>query len=250
MNSIPRDYSAFDRFNFERKPVGVKFLAMKPEGIERIKKGPALCEMFVEAQTKKPFYVQQEDFVCVEPFIMGMTDPTPPLVSGMGGGGVLYKEARGNSRLYQFIPRMLKGSVNFVAFAAIDQLPFDPDVLVITASVSQAKVLLRSIGYTTGDIWSCKGTPVMACSWMYVYPFISGKVNFTVTGLSLGMEAINTPIPEGLFIISIPWHLLPVIIENVQDDNLFRSFQSPSREEHFGNFSKHLEELKRLMAER
>ena len=25
-----RDYSVFDRFNFERKPVGVKFLITKP----------------------------------------------------------------------------------------------------------------------------------------------------------------------------------------------------------------------------
>ena len=31
-----RDYSALDRFNFERKPVGVKYVVEKPEGIKHI----------------------------------------------------------------------------------------------------------------------------------------------------------------------------------------------------------------------
>ena len=57
-----RDYSVFDRFNFERKPVGVKFLITKPEGIKRRGKGLNICEMFKEAQTSAPFYAGEEDF--------------------------------------------------------------------------------------------------------------------------------------------------------------------------------------------
>ena len=34
MNSKKRDYSIFEKFNFERKPVGVKYSLGKPEGIE------------------------------------------------------------------------------------------------------------------------------------------------------------------------------------------------------------------------
>jgi uncharacterized protein (DUF169 family) len=249
MNSTPRDYSAFDRFNFERKPVGVKFLATRPEGIERIDKRLALCEMFKEAQTSRPFYVQEEDFMCIEPFLLGMTEPSPPLVSGTIGGGGLFKEARANRKIYQYIPRMLKGSVKYVAFAATDKLPFDPDVLVITANVSQARILLRAIGYSTGDMWTCKGTPIMACAWMYIYPVLSGELNFNVTGLSMGMYAINVDLPEGLFIISVPWNLLPTMIENVQDENLYRDFRSPSREVHFDNFHRFIDELSRQMAE-
>ena len=66
MSSNTLDYSVFDRFNFERKPVGVKFLPIRPEGIERAKKKVALCEMFNEALSSGPFYVQKEDFICVE----------------------------------------------------------------------------------------------------------------------------------------------------------------------------------------
>ena len=246
--STPRDYSAFNRLNLERKPVGVKFLALKPEGIQRIKEKRAFCEMFKEAQETAPFYVQEDDFMCVEPLLLGMKDPDPALVSGSAGGASgLFKEARANRKLYQYVPKMLKDSVNYVAFSAVDQLTFDPDVIVITANVSQARTILRSDMYSSGDSWSCQGTPVMACSWLYIYPVISGKMNFTVTGLSLGMQAINMQFPEGLFLISIPWNMLPTVIENLQDDNLYRSWRSSGREEHFGNFNNRLKQLREEM---
>jgi uncharacterized protein (DUF169 family) len=249
MESMPRDYSAFDRLELERKPVGVKLLPGRPEGINRIETKLALCEMFWEAQQSEPFYVQKEDFLCVEPLILGMEDPEPVLVSGfVGGSAGLFKEARANRKLYQYAPKMLKGSVNYVAFSAVDRLTFDPDVTIITANVKQARTILRSEGYTTGDNWSSQGTPVLACSWLYVYPIISGKMNFTITGLSLGMEAINAPIPEGLFVISIPWNVLPTVLENLQDDNLYRNWRTTDREAHFNRFEDRLKQLRQEMS--
>jgi uncharacterized protein (DUF169 family) len=243
--STPRDYSAFDKLNLERKPVGVKFLANRPEGIERIKEKRAFCEMFKEAQETGPFYVQEDDFICVEPLILGMKDPEPALVSGMAGGtSGLFKEARANRKLYQYAPKMLKGSVNYVVFSPLDRLTFDPDVTLITANVGQARPLLRSDCYSSGDAWSCQGTPVLACAWLYIYPVVSGKMNFTVTGLSLGMQAINMDIPEGLFLISIPWNMMPTVLENLQDENLYRSWRSSGREEHFDRFNKRLKQLR------
>jgi uncharacterized protein (DUF169 family) len=249
--SNPRDYSALEKLKLERKPVGVKFLPTKPEGIPRIKEKRALCEMFKEAQETGPFYVQEEDFMCVEPLLLGMKDPDPVLVSGLAGGSSgLFKELRANRKLYQYIPKMLKGSVNYVAFSPIDCLKFDPDVTVITANVSQARSILRADCYSSGDPWACQGTPVMACSWLYIYPVLSGRMNFTVTGLSLGMQAINVQFPEGLFLISIPWNMMPTVLENLQDANFYRSWRSSGREEHFRNFDKHLSQLRQEMPQR
>jgi uncharacterized protein (DUF169 family) len=246
MSSTPRDYSAFEKLGLERKPVGVKFLPVKPEGIGRLKEKRAFCEMFKEAQETGPFYVQEEDFMCVEPVILGMKDPEPALVSGAAGGGAgLFKEPRANRKLYQYVPRMLKGTVKYVVFAPFDRLTFDPDVTIITANISQARSLLRSDCYTSGDPWSCQGTPVLACSWLYIYPVVSGKMNFTVTGLSLGMQAINMDIPEGLFLVSIPWNMMPVVLENLQDANLYRSWRSSGREEHFKKFDTRLSDLRK-----
>jgi len=248
MGPIKQDYSVFDKLNLERKPVGVKFLPSRPEGIDRIKNKLALCEMFLAAQESAPFYVQKEDFLCVEPLLLGMEDPEPVLVSGFAGGSAgLFKEPRANRKVYQYVPKMLKGSVKCVAFAAVDRLTFDPDVVIITANVTQARSILRAEGYTSGESWSSQGTPVMACSWMYIYPVVTGKINYTVTGLSLGMQALNVPLPEGLFIISIPWNLLPTVMTNLEDPNLYRSWKTSGRDEHFKRFEVRLTNLRELM---
>jgi len=245
MNPKLRDYSIFDRFNFERKPVGVKFLITKPEGVQRLSKKINFCEMLKEAQNSSPFYVAEEDFQCVEPFLLGMKDPEPLFISGLVGEKEgLYQEARANRDIYQYLPKLLKGSVKYAAFSPIDQLPFDPDVLVITANVSQAQTILRALGYSTGEIWSCKGTPVAACSWIYIYPVVSGKLNFTVTGLSIGMQALKV-LPEGLFLISIPWRLFPAIIESLHHMEWGNPMKDETRDENIERIQASFEEMRR-----
>lgn len=245
-----RDYSVLSRFNFERKPVGVKFLPIKPEGMERIQKRLSFCEMFKEAQTSKPFYVQKEDFHCIEPLILGMEEPDPMLHSGLiGEVDGLFEEARANRKIYQYLPKMLKGSVNYVAFSSFDQLQFDPDILIITAEVSQAQLILRAWSYSSGEMWTCRGTPVAACSWLYIYPVLSGKLNFTITGISLGMRALKV-LPEGLMLISIPWTQLPMIIENLQKMKWTLTSDIITGEEHKKRIDKLFNDLRQKISEK
>ena len=56
MSSPTLDYSIFDKFDFERQPVGVKFLTTKPESLEKLDKILDFCEMLVEAQEGRTFY--------------------------------------------------------------------------------------------------------------------------------------------------------------------------------------------------
>jgi len=249
MESIPQDYSVFDRFSFKRKPVGVKFLPTKPQGFERIKNKVALCEMFIESQKSGAFYVQKEDFICVETLVLGMEDPEPVFISGVAGGEAgLYKEVRANRRAYEFIPKLKRGSVNYVVFCPIDKLTFDPDMLiVITDNMSQTRNILRAEGFASGDPWSATGTPILACSWLYAYPMITGRINYTVTGLHLGLRAIRAPIEEGLFVISIPWTVLPTVISNLKDEKLYIEWQSADRNEHYAKFNKHCADLRKRM---
>ena len=219
MASNKQDYSALDKFNFERKPVGVKFMITKPEGIKRIDKELNMCEMLKEAQDNDAFYVGEEDLVCVgvEQMILGMEDPEPVLVSGIFGGEEgLFRGDNACRAMYDYLPRMQKGSVRYVAFAPLDKMTFDPDVLVMTATLPQAQTLLRSINYSTGRPFVSKLTPVVACSWIYIYPVISGELNYFVTGLGLGVQAMNV-FPPGLFIISVPYQQIPTMLDNIKD---------------------------------
>jgi uncharacterized protein (DUF169 family) len=98
----------------------------------------------------------------------------------------------------------------------MDDMTFDPDVLIITADNRQAQTILRSVNYSTGQPFVSKATPVVACAWIYIYPVVSGELNYFVTGLGLGMQAMDI-FPPGLFLISVPRNLLPTMMENLKE---------------------------------
>lgn len=215
--SFLRDYSVFEEFNFDRRPVGIKYFLNRPEGIEQLDKELALCEMFKEAQERGPFYAKRENFACLGSLVLGMREPEPIFESGeVGAKEGIYKEARANKRIYQYVPKLPKDTVRYVAFSGLDQLSFDPDIVIITATVSQAEILLRSLTYTTGKMLTTRSTPVIMCAWLFVYPYVSGEMNYTVTGLGSGMKARKV-LPEGLMLISVPFDLLPMMTENLKD---------------------------------
>jgi uncharacterized protein (DUF169 family) len=215
MDPIKRDLSVFKKFNFERPPIAIKYLMKKPEGINRIDRKIALCEMLGEAQKGTPFYITKDDFECVGPFILGMVAPDDLFESGQVGYKLgIFEEPRANSRLYKYVPMMPKGTVRYAVFAPYDKLTFNPDVLVITANPNQAEVVMRALVYTTGKLWESKLTPVMGCAWMFVYPRVTGEVNYFVTNLVHGMRGRQV-LPDGTFVISIPWDLISLITENL-----------------------------------
>ncbi len=240
MSSIQRDLSIFNKFNFERKPIGIKFLLMKPDGIERLDKNLAFCEMLKEAQEGSSFYAIKENFECVGPILLGMVDHDPIFESGQMGPRLgIFEEARANRRLYQYIPRLARNTVNYVAFSPLDKLSFQPDVLIVAANPSQLEILLRAMCYTTGKMWCSKGTPVMGCAWIYIYPYISGELNFLVTNLFHGMKARQV-LPDGIILISIPYDLLPSMVENLQDMEWVLPAYTEGRDEHNRKFKEEI----------
>jgi uncharacterized protein (DUF169 family) len=242
-----RDYSVLSQFKFERKPVGVKFLPERPQGITKLAKELSMCEMLKEAQNSDPFYVPKGEFHCVEPMFLGFVDPEPILVSGMlGGRDKLFQEERACRAMYNYLPYMKKGSVHSVAFSPVDKLPFDPDVLVMMANINQAQTLLRSINYSTGEAIEAKFGPVCSCSWIFVYPVISQKMNFLITGLGLGMQELGV-FPPGQFIISMPWNKIGTMLDNLQEMDIQKLVQltpGPGGIEHRQRVDKLMQDLR------
>jgi len=217
MSPVSPQFSVLEKFDFERPPVGVKFLNTRPKELERPGKIMDFCEMLVEAQQGNSFYVTREDFTCIGPLILGMIDEEPVFESGRVGPKLgAFRDERANRRIYQYLPRVAKNSVNYVAFAPLDKLDFEPDLLIVLASPGQAEIFIRAKAYTTGEMWSAKGTPVAGCSWLYIYPFVSGEMNLTVTGFGFGMKSRRL-FPEGQILLSIPWDKLPDILKNLEE---------------------------------
>jgi uncharacterized protein (DUF169 family) len=243
MSSTLPDLSIFEKFDFKLKPVGIKFLLYKPEGIARLEKNLSICEMIREAQQAEPFYAAVDNFTCVGPVITGMVDSDPVFESGHIGPTLnIFEEARANRRLYHYITKLERGSVRYVAFASLDKLTFAPDVLILSADPTQLEIILRAMCFATGKMWTSQGTPVIACSWLTTYPYISGELNYIITDVSHGMKAKQV-FPPGTILISIPFDKINPIIEGLEKIEWYPAMYTEGREAHDRKFRDAIESL-------
>jgi uncharacterized protein (DUF169 family) len=217
MSRYPVEFATLEKFDFERPPVGVKFSPVRPKGMKKLEKPLDFCEMLVEAQNGKAFYVTRDDFTCIGPMLLGMREMDPKFESGLVGPKLgVFKDDRANRRIYQELPRLSSNLISYVSFAPLDKMKFEPDILIIMASVSQAEIFNRARSYTSGEMWQAKGTTVAGCAWLYIYPYLSGEINFTVTGFGFGMKARRL-FPEGRILLTIPWDRLADILKNLSE---------------------------------
>jgi uncharacterized protein (DUF169 family) len=221
MRPLQTDLSIFSKFHFEKPPLGVKFQFFRPAGIQPLpqERNLSFCEMLVAAQrAEAPFYFGKENSeTCVGKILLGMQDMESFAESGQIGERLqIFQEARANYAFYQQVPKFAKNVVNYVVFSLVDQLTFEPDLLIITADHGQAEIVMRSMTYSTGALYHSKTTPVMGCAWLYIYPFQSGQVNFIVPDMVHGMKGREL-FPKDSIVISIPYHWIPTMTQNLME---------------------------------
>jgi uncharacterized protein (DUF169 family) len=219
MRVLKTDFSVFKRFNFDRPPLGIKFQFFRPEEIRPLAQDSNLsfCELLTEAQKSgTPFYFGKENNEsCVGKILLGMEPMEPFAESGQIGEKLqIFQEARANYAFYKHVPKFEKHVVNYVVFSTIDKLTFEPDLLFITADHEQSEIVMRSMTYSTGELYNSRTTPVMGCAWIYIYPYQSGSVNFIIPDMVHGMKAREL-FPKNSVLISIPYRWIPVIAHNL-----------------------------------
>jgi uncharacterized protein (DUF169 family) len=245
MRPLQTDLSPFTKFGFERSPVGIKFQFFRPDGIDALAmdKELSLCEMLREAQTaQSPFYLGKDQReTCVGKILLGIEDMEAFAESGQIGEKLqIFQEARANYAFYKHVPKFDKSIVNYVLFAPLDQMTFEPDLLILTANHSQAEIVLRSMTYSTGELYNSRTTPVMGCAWIFIYPFQSGKVNFILPDMIHGMKGREL-FPNGSVLISIPYNWIPTMTHNLKE----MPWHLPSHE----NREKYLEEFGNVLGD-
>jgi len=213
-----KDFAILDKFEFDVQPVAVKFLAKQPDQVDRLNQKMALCEMLKSTQEGNVFFADKGSHTCEAGlYVLGQAEVPGPFVSGEFGARLkIFEDARSASRLYHYIPRIGKDVVNYIAFSPLDKLSFDPDVLIILAKTSQTEILLRAMSYRTGKMWSSKFSPAIGCAWILVYPYLTGELNYTITGLGHGMGRRKL-FSEGQQLVSIPFDILPSVLKTLED---------------------------------
>jgi len=210
--------AVLDRFKFDVPPVGVRFLAKRPDKIEPLDEKMALCEMLKQAQEGRTFFADAANHTCEAGlYVLGQADISEPFASGDFGAGLkIFEGPRSASRLYLHIPKIGRGLVNYVAFSPLGKLQFEPDLLILLASSQQTEIILRAMSYRSAKIWTSKFSPAIGCAWTYIYPYLTGELNYFVTGLGHGMKRRKL-FPEGRQIISIPCDLLSSLLPALQE---------------------------------
>jgi uncharacterized protein (DUF169 family) len=213
-----KDLAILEQFDFEAPPVGVKFSTRPPDRVERLDENLALCEMLQRAQEGRSFFADARSHTCEAGlYVLGQTEAPDPYISGEFGAGLkIFEGPRAAARLYHYIPRIRRGVVKTIAFSPITRLSFDPDVLVILARTSQTEILLRAMSYRTGKMWSSKFSAAIGCAWVFVHPYLTGELNYVLTGMGHGMKRRKL-FPEDRQLVSIPFDLLPSLLETLRE---------------------------------
>lgn len=128
----------------------------------------------------------------------------------------IYQDGRAMDKIYSQLPKFQRGICNYIAFAPLANLTFEPDLLFLIGTPGQAEIVLRANAYSTGELYETKTSGVLACAWLLVYPYKSGKVNYVTTGMSYGMK-VKEIYPPGEVLIVIPYQRLQEITQNLKE---------------------------------
>ena len=198
------------KLELEFQPVALKYLYAAPEGVARYEGTGAFCQLVHAASlSDTPFYTDKDSDECFGKVALGMVDTDGFAAAGSVGPDIgMFASAAPNSRLYEQMTRLVRGAHNYVLMSPLSACDFDPDILMCVAPVEKAEILMRATNWVSGDLWESKTSSVVSCTWMYAYPYASGKVNFCITGMHHGLRRRNLYAP-GQYMIAIPYQKLP-----------------------------------------
>ena len=213
-----KDFEIFHDLKFDIQPVGIKYHSSMPERIQRSTQKMPLCEMLKTAQGGEVFYTDAENHTCeAGPYVLGHKDAEEQFLNGEFGAGLqAFKDTRAAANVYQHIPTIEKGSVTCIAFAPLDKLLFEPDVMIFLADINQTWILMRALSYETGEMWLSHSSTVIGCSWIFVHPHLSKKANHIPSGLGFGMKRRKL-FPENHHFVCIPLNKLPSVIRSLRE---------------------------------
>ncbi len=183
-----RAKEVFKKLNLTMPAVAIQYLPTEPADTDASNLKLAFCQYVIKAQeAERKFFISKENDTCQGKMVLGMIPK--PTITASGQAELdfgIYKTRSACMKLYQNLPILVPGAVNFVVFAPVDICDFDPDLIVIFADTVKAEILMRATSYISGDLWESISSPVISCSWMYAYRIRIDRESGAIHDLILG----------------------------------------------------------------
>lgn len=211
------DMAIIEKLDCPQKPVAVGLKLEIPDGIERLDENIRVCDMVKRARERAPFYTDSENHTCDAGWsVLGYGDPPPPFTSGEAASALMgFKTPQAGRRPYYSVEKLKKGSAKYVVFSTLEDLTFEPDLLLLCAKAEQIH-MLRAVVWSSGKVLESRVTLSLECAWYIAYPIITGEINHFLGSVGYATHRAGTWNP-GEVAICIPWCAVPGFMQNLRE---------------------------------
>jgi uncharacterized protein (DUF169 family) len=174
-----------EELSLDKSPVAIKFLLREediPEGIKKIDKTMRHCEMVQKASQGEMFYSTNEEQMCKGgAAAIGLMEAPEAIKSGEFYQSLGRFSSLGSAkRTMEEIPK-IDPMMKAIIYAPLEDIEFDPDVIVIICKPAQAMKLAQAMIYTRGGRVEASFSGIQSiCADAVAGPFTKNTANITL----------------------------------------------------------------------
>ena len=190
-----------DRIPLDKSPIGLAFVDQQPPEVSRIGKAvPSSCAFWREAESSV-FYASAEDhYNCsLGAIVMGFELPEAHMGSLMQDVGMMCELTYVREEEVPNVPKVENASSGIV-YGPLEQLPMDPDVVLLWVNPMQAMVVSESAGQIN---WASSPTGVYGRPGCAAIPVALSQQNVAQSFGCTGMR-INSGISDEFMLMTVP----------------------------------------------
>lgn len=174
-----------ERLGLEKSPVAIKFILREeeiPEGIKKIDENIRHCEMVQKAAQGEIFYATAEEQMCKGgAAAIGLIETPEKIKTGEFYQSLGRFSSLGSAkRTMEAIPK-IDPMMKAIIYSPLEDVKFDPDVIVVICKPAQAMKLAQAMVYTRGGRVEASFAGIQSiCADAVAGPFIQNTANITL----------------------------------------------------------------------
>ncbi len=174
-----------ERLGLDKSPVAIKFILREediPEGIEKIGENIRHCEMVQKASQGAMFYATNDEQMCKGgASAIGLMEAPEKIKTGEFYQSLGRFSSIGSAkRTLDEIPK-IDPMMKAVIYAPLEDIKFDPDVIVVICTPVQAMKLAQAMVYTRGGRVEASFSGIQSiCADAVAGPFTKNTANITL----------------------------------------------------------------------